>query len=132
MAETMKAAFLYSDKAKHIGIENVPKPACGPNDVLVRVNACAVCGTDGRIYEGTKDVTKGFVPQIRGYGEGKFILIPWQVGDHYEYKSGCHPSLCSHPSLSLLHGRLPFRASPRTIFRFHPCLLHLAACRRTL
>ena len=21
------------------------------------------------------------------YGEGKFVLIPWQVGDHYEYKS---------------------------------------------
>ena len=21
------------------------------------------------------------------YGDGKFVLIPWQVGDHYEYKS---------------------------------------------
>ncbi len=74
MAETMKADFLYVDKAKHMGIENVPKPTCGPNDVLVKVNACAVCGTDGRMYEGTKDVTKGLVPQTRGYGEGKFII----------------------------------------------------------
>ena len=74
MPEMMKAAFLYADKAKHMGIENVPKPACGLNDVLVKVNACAICGTDGRMYQGTKDVTKGFVPQIRGYGKGKFII----------------------------------------------------------
>jgi L-iditol 2-dehydrogenase len=26
------------------------------------------------MYEGTKDVTKGFTPQIRGYGQGKFII----------------------------------------------------------
>jgi L-iditol 2-dehydrogenase len=70
----MKAAFLYTDKAKHMGIENVAKPVLGPNDVLVKVNACAICGTDGRMYEGTKDVTQGFVPQTRGYGEGKFII----------------------------------------------------------
>ena len=70
----MKAAFLYIDKAKHMGIESVAKPVCGPNDVLVKVNTCAICGTDGRMYEGTKDVTKGFVPQIKGYGEGKFII----------------------------------------------------------
>ncbi len=70
----MKAAFLYTDRARHMGIENVIKPICGSNDVLVKVNACAICGTDGRMYEGTKDVTKGFVPQIKGYGEGKFII----------------------------------------------------------
>lgn len=72
--ETMKAAFLYTDRARHMGIEDVPRPSCGPNDVLVKVKACAICGTDGRMYEGTKDVTKGFVPQIRGYGEDKFII----------------------------------------------------------
>ncbi|GAI50394.1 unnamed protein product, partial [marine sediment metagenome] len=54
----MKAAFLYIDKAKHIGIENVVKPVCGAGDVLLKINACAICGTDGRIYQGTKDVTK--------------------------------------------------------------------------
>jgi L-iditol 2-dehydrogenase len=70
----MRAAFLYTDRARHMGIEDVVKPVCGPDDVLVRVNACAICGTDGRMYEGTKDVTKGLVPQIRGYGEGKFII----------------------------------------------------------
>ncbi|GAI02567.1 unnamed protein product, partial [marine sediment metagenome] len=70
----MKAAFLYIDKAKHMGIENVVKPVCGAGDVLLKINACAICGTDGRMYQGTKDVTKGFVPQIKGYGECRFII----------------------------------------------------------
>ena len=70
----MKAAFLYTDRPKHMGIESVPKPDCKENDVLIKVAACAICGTDGRMYEGTKDVTKGFVPQIRGYGKDKFII----------------------------------------------------------
>lgn len=74
MSERMKAAFLYTDKAKHMGIERVAKPVCGSKDVLIKVNACAICGTDGRMYQGTKDVTKELVPQIRGYGEGKFII----------------------------------------------------------
>ena len=72
--QEMKAAFLYTDRPKHMGTENVPKPNCKENDVLIKVTACAVCGTDGRMYEGTKDATKGSVPQIRGYGEGKFII----------------------------------------------------------
>ena len=74
MAEMMKAAFLYTDRPRHMGIEDVPKPGCGVGDVLIKVNACAICGTDGRMYEGTKDVTKGFTPQIGDCGEGKFII----------------------------------------------------------
>ena len=29
-----------------IRVEDVPKPVCGPGELLVRVDACAVCGTD--------------------------------------------------------------------------------------
>jgi L-iditol 2-dehydrogenase len=29
-----------------IRVEDVPKPQCGPGELLVRVDACAVCGTD--------------------------------------------------------------------------------------
>ncbi len=70
-----------------MGIEHAPRPSCGPNDVLIKVKACAICGTDGRMYEGTKDVTKGFVPQIRGYGEGKFIIGHEIVGTVQEIGS---------------------------------------------
>ena len=39
----MKAAFLYIDKAKHMGIENVASTVCGAGDVLLKVNVCAIC-----------------------------------------------------------------------------------------
>ena len=116
----MKAAFLYVDKAKHMGIEEVAKPVCESSDVLVKVNACAICGTDGRMYEGTKDVTRRFVPQIRGYGEGRFIIgheivgiiekigseirnLDYKVGDRVSLvtsigcqKKGCRPCQEEH------------------------------------
>jgi len=88
----VKAAFLYIDKAKHMGIENVAKPACGSGDVLLKVNVCAICGTDGRMYQGTKDVTKGFLPQIKGYGEGKFIIGHEIVGIVEEIGAGVKDS----------------------------------------
>ena len=36
-----------------IGMElrDVPVPACGPNDVLIRVHHAGVCGTDLHIWE---------------------------------------------------------------------------------
>jgi len=32
-------------------VRDVPKPACGPNDVLIRVHHAGVCGTDLHIYD---------------------------------------------------------------------------------
>lgn len=34
-----------------MSLEEVPKPACGPSDVLIRVHAAGVCGTDLHIWE---------------------------------------------------------------------------------
>ncbi len=74
MQDLMKAAFLYTNQPAHIAIENVEKPICGNREVLVKTLTCAICGTDGRMYQGTKDVTKNSVPQYKGYGEGKYII----------------------------------------------------------
>ncbi len=116
----MKVAFLYSDKAKHMEMEEIGRPVCGSGDVLVKVNACAICGTDGRMYQGTKDVTKGFVSQFRGYGEDKFIIgheimgvveeigrdvknPDYRVGDKVVLVTsvGCQQEKCSPPSRKL-------------------------------
>lgn len=35
-----------------IGLKAVPKPNPGPDDVLVRVEACGVCGTDRHLFHG--------------------------------------------------------------------------------
>ena len=46
----MKAAYY---QARHeIDVRDAPDPEVGPNEVLVRVAACGICGTDQHIYEG--------------------------------------------------------------------------------
>ncbi len=44
----MKAAFYYG--VGDIRVEEVPVPEIAEGELLVRVKACAVCGTDNRIY----------------------------------------------------------------------------------
>lgn len=46
----MKAAVLYGPKDVRIVERDVPRP--GPGEVLVKVAACGVCGTDHSLYEG--------------------------------------------------------------------------------
>ena len=50
MAQTMKAALLkgWNDLA----VEDVPMPEVGHGEVLVRVNACGLCGTDLKMVQG--------------------------------------------------------------------------------
>ena len=55
----MKAAVWYG--GKEIRIEEVPKPDPGPNDVLVRVKAAGICGSDLHAYEG---ISKRRVPPL--------------------------------------------------------------------
>jgi L-iditol 2-dehydrogenase len=38
---------------KHFTIEDVPTPTYGPNDVLVQVAACGICGSDVHGYDGS-------------------------------------------------------------------------------
>ncbi|KAJ6486893.1 chaperonin 10-like protein [Mycena sanguinolenta] len=47
---TMKA--LWYNKPQDFEIKQVPIPSCGDDDVLLKVNCCGVCGTDGHIHDG--------------------------------------------------------------------------------
>src|SRR5271156_5936953 len=49
MATTMKA-LRKTQAAKGLEIADVPVPSVGPTDVLVRVSAASICGTDLHIY----------------------------------------------------------------------------------
>lgn len=49
MPATMKA-LRKTNPGKGLQIENLPVPAIGPTDVLVRVKASSICGTDLHIY----------------------------------------------------------------------------------
>jgi len=45
----MKAAVLHG--AKDIRTETVPDPVCAPHGVIIKVNACGVCGSDLHVYK---------------------------------------------------------------------------------
>jgi len=68
----MKAAVLSGEE--RFEVREVDRPLCGFGEVLVRVKACAVCGTDLRIFRGQKRIDvpitgheiSGVVEEVRG------------------------------------------------------------------
>ena len=69
MKKTMKAAVVR-ELGKPLTIENVPIPQPGPGQVLVKVRACGVCGTDLHAVRGDWPVkpTLPFIPGHEGVG----------------------------------------------------------------
>jgi L-iditol 2-dehydrogenase len=78
---TMRAA-VYRGKGRVV-VEDVPVPSIGPGEVLIRVAACGICGTD------IKKIAYGFVapPQIFGHEvAGTVVAVgsgdtQWKLGD---------------------------------------------------
>ena len=48
MGETMRAAVLHGKE--NLRVETVPKPAAGPGELVVRVDAALTCGTDLKVF----------------------------------------------------------------------------------
>ncbi|MGI6116001.1 zinc-dependent alcohol dehydrogenase family protein [Luoshenia tenuis] len=73
----MKSAVFYG---KHdVRIEEAPQPKVGADDVLIRIAACGVCGTDVHIFEGDKGAADVTPPTILGH---EFSGIVEAVGDN--------------------------------------------------
>ncbi len=78
---TMRAA-VYRGKGRVI-VEDVPVPSIGPGEVLIRVAACGICGTD------IKKIEYGFVPAPQIFGHevaGTVVVVgagvsKWKPGD---------------------------------------------------
>jgi L-iditol 2-dehydrogenase len=77
------AVYLGKDQ---IEVRDVPDPACGDGDIVVKVHACAVCGSDIRIFHhGNPRVHP---PQIIGHeSSGEVVAVgkgvtKFSVGDH--------------------------------------------------
>nr|GAT48495.1 predicted protein [Mycena chlorophos] len=47
---TMKA--LWYSAAENFDVRDVPIPSCGDDEVLIKVGACGICGTDAHIHRG--------------------------------------------------------------------------------
>jgi L-iditol 2-dehydrogenase len=59
----MKAAVLES--LKSIRVKDIPEPVCGPEEAVLKVESCAVCGSDLRIYNYGNERVKP--PAIMGH-----------------------------------------------------------------
>jgi threonine 3-dehydrogenase len=79
----------------HIGIRDVPEPKPGPGDVLLRVEASGICGTDMQIAKWAPRMARRIVPpRVLGH-EASGVVV--EVGaDVKRVKVGDHISLESH------------------------------------
>jgi S-(hydroxymethyl)glutathione dehydrogenase/alcohol dehydrogenase len=63
----MKVAVAY-DVGKPLVIEDLPTPAIGPQDVLVRLHASGICHTDLTVIQGLSNLPLPIVPGHEGCG----------------------------------------------------------------
>lgn len=108
MAGTMKAVVYYAPK--DMRVEMVPIPACGADEIRVKVDACAVCGTDLKSYlVGNPRIKAPLVSgheftgivetvgaQVKGFATGERVVMATSVscGECYYCKQGW-PNLCA-------------------------------------
>jgi len=78
MSRTMKALVKVAP-GPGVSLEDVPVPATGPGQLLIRVEKVAICGTDVHIYEWNEWARKTIrTPQILGH---EFVGHVAEVGD---------------------------------------------------
>lgn len=94
----MRSAVFYG---RHdLRTEEHEMPSVGPEDVLIQIRACGVCGTDVHIYEGDKGAAEVTPPTIPGHefsgivvetGEAVFSVRP---GDRVCVDPNCYCGKC--------------------------------------
>jgi threonine 3-dehydrogenase len=61
-------ALIKKERAPGIWMADVPIPTCGANDVLIKINKTAICGTDMHIYHWDEWAQKTIpVPMVTGH-----------------------------------------------------------------
>ena len=100
MQGTMKALVKYGEAAGETAVREVPIPAIGPDDVLVKVAYIGICGTDPHMHMNLTTINVK-VPVIFGHEfsgtieEAGANVKGWQVGErvtaetHAEYCGAC-------------------------------------------
>ena len=111
--ESMQAAVFLGDRTIEVQSLDVPQP--GPDEVLLKVEACGVCGTDHHIFAG--ELTEGVQPPVvlgheiaarvaavgkgvTGLAEGQFCSVDPVLGCGHcpRCASGLH-NLCPAPEV---------------------------------
>lgn len=94
----MKSAVFYG---KHdLRVEDHERPQVGPEDVLIQVKACGICGTDVHIFEGDKGAAEVTPPTILGHefsgvvAETGAEVTAYKVGDRVCIDPNCYCGAC--------------------------------------
>jgi L-iditol 2-dehydrogenase len=82
----------------HLQVQHVPTPEPGPDDVLIRVAACGICGSDVHGFDGSSG--RRIPPIIMGH-EGAGIIAAvgsgvtgWSTGDRVTFDSTVYCGQC--------------------------------------
>lgn len=80
--------LVFDPQKKCLGLEEVNKPVCGDDDIILKVKACGICGGDRHLYSGgfvSPKATGKFVVGHEFSGviaeKGKNVSDKWQIGD---------------------------------------------------
>jgi 2-desacetyl-2-hydroxyethyl bacteriochlorophyllide A dehydrogenase len=111
----MLAAVLH--EAKDVRVESLPDPRPAPDEVLIRVRACGVCGTDNSLYKGEYPARYPVVighefageiveagSAVRGLAPGDRVTVdPNRVCHACAYCQSGNEHLCEHLSSMGVH-----------------------------
>ena len=93
----MKSAVLHA--AKNIQTEELPIPKPGDGEILIKVMACGICGTDVHIFEGDKGAADNPLPIVLGH---EFAGIVEETGRNAgDFKQG--DPVCIDPNVLCGH-----------------------------
>jgi 2-desacetyl-2-hydroxyethyl bacteriochlorophyllide A dehydrogenase len=99
MIDTMRAARFHAATGQ-LAVEDLPVPEPGPNDVLVRVEACGICLSDVHLIDGT---LPGPLPVVTPGHESAGVVervgseVPgWRAGDRVLLAGGRPCGSCGH------------------------------------
>src|SRR5437667_8211709 len=94
----MKALLL--SKYRHLEIADLPNPTPGPGEVLVKVAACGICGSDVHGYDGSSG--RRIPPIVMGHeasGRGAKVgpqVTGWAEGDRVTFDSTISCGTCRY------------------------------------
>ncbi len=96
-------ALVKAESAPGLWLQDVPKPAPGPGEVLIKVHMASICGTDMHIWKWDDWAQKTVpVPLVVGH---EYVGVVEAVGaDVVEVKSGDRVSGEGHPIIPVMLG----------------------------
>ena len=94
----MKALLL--EQYSHLEVKEVPQPEVGADDVLIRVAACGICGSDVHGYDGSSG--RRIPPIVMGHEAAGVIaevganVQHWCAGDRVTFDSTVYCGQCNY------------------------------------